>query len=166
MKNWYAVSTKFNLEFIALENLQRQNIHTYLPKIYKKTSSRNNFSKNIYSAFFPGYLFVRLNLETVRWQKINSTIGVQKIVSLGLCPISIPNKIIYEIKKNEDENGLIKNIETFNKNDNILIETGIFSGTKVIFDRYVSGDNRVRVLMDLMGISTSINIGSHHIQKI
>ena len=49
-------------------------------------------AKKIYKAFFPGYLFVHLDLEKDRWQKINSTIGVNKIISFGSYPISISER--------------------------------------------------------------------------
>ena len=165
MKRWYAVSTKHNLELLALKNLERQHIHTYLPRVSKKSNIKNSFNRIACRAFFPGYLFVMLDLETDRWQKINSTIGVRKIVNIGSCPVPISSKIINKIKKIEDKNGIINQLEVFEKNENIVIENGIFSGSEAIFDKYVSGDNRVRVLLNLMGITTGINLSSNHIQK-
>ena len=94
MKSWYAVSTKHNLELLALKNLERQHIHTYLPRVSKKSNIKNSFNRIACRAFFPGYLFVMLDLETDRWQKINSTIGVRKIVNIGSCPVPISSKII------------------------------------------------------------------------
>ena len=109
MKNWYVVSTKYNLEFVALKNLERQYIYTYLPKVYKHTLNQNKLVKKLYNAFFPGYLFVSLDIEKDRWQKINSTIGVSKIISFGSCPIPIANSIVEEIKRLEDGKGIINN---------------------------------------------------------
>ena len=166
MKNWYVVSTKHNLEFVALENLERQLIYTYLPKIYKSTSNKNKLAKKIYKAFFPGYLFVHLDLEKDRWQKINSTIGVNKIISFGSYPISISDHIIDEIKTLEDEKGIIIGNEVYNENDPIMINDGVFSGSTGLFDKYISGKNRVKVLLSLMGVSTKISLNSYHIQKI
>lgn len=166
MINWYAISAKHNLELLAAENIERQNFNTYLPKVLKKPNKKKSFNKTLYGAFFPGYLFVELDLQKDRWQKINSTIGVKKIVSIGSCPIPIPNKIIDEIKKVADENGVVRENKQFNKNEEIIIDAGLFSGSKGIFDRRVPGENRVKVLLNLMGVSTSLNINSDHIQKI
>ena len=165
MKNWYAVSTKHKLEFVALKNLERQYIYTYLPKIYKYSLNKKKLAKKLYNAFFPGYLFVNLDIEKDRWQKINSTIGVNKIISLGSCPVPIANSIVDEIKKLEDVKGIITENDTYHKNDHIMIKGGVFSGNVGLFDKYISGKNRVRVLLSVMGDSTGINLNSYHIQK-
>jgi transcriptional antiterminator RfaH len=166
MNCWYTVSTKNNLEFVALENLERQSIYTYLPKIYKYSIDKKKIAKKLYSAFFPGYLFVKLDIEKDRWQTINSTIGVNKIISFGSGPISISDYIVEEIKKLEDANGIIKNNNIFQKNDSIIINGGVFSGSTALFDKYTSGKNRVNVLLNMMGVSTKMSLDTHHIQKI
>ena len=59
MINWYAISAKYNLELLAVENIERQGFNTYLPKVLKKPNKRKSFNKSLYSAFFPGYLFFK-----------------------------------------------------------------------------------------------------------
>ena len=165
MKKWYVVSTKYNQENLALKNLVRQSILTYYPKLYKKKVIKSNFLQDSYSAFFPGYVFVSLDIEKGRWRAVNSTIGVKKILSFGSFPVPVPEKIICELRKSEDEKGVIRYNDQFSKGDNVIIDAGLFVGIRGKFDSYISGAERVKVLLSFMGIISRINIESSLLSK-
>ena len=61
MINWYAISTKHNLELLAVENIERQGFNTYLPKVLKRPNKNKvnfkdkDFSKFNFNAYIENY---------------------------------------------------------------------------------------------------------------
>ena len=80
--------------------------------------------------------------------------------------ITTNSKRLYEKISLLRTHGIIKNNNIFQKNDSIIINGGVFSGSTALFDKYTSGKNRVNVLLNMMGVSTKMSLDTHHIQKI
>ena len=90
---WYAVATKVSREDYAVEHLCRQGFDTFLPKtmVTKRIGGRLLDCK---AAFFPGYLFVSLDVGRFGWRAVNSTRGVRSLVMAGETPSPLPNEFI------------------------------------------------------------------------
>ncbi len=162
-RSWYLVVTKPQSEFKAQENLLRQGYETYLPLV--QTSRRRN-GKNIKrtEAFFPRYLFISLDKETDNWAPIRSTIGVAGMVRFGGMPAVVPEAMIDNLKKSENEFGL----QLFEKKklklgDKVEIIDGPFEGYKAIYQKIKSAD-RVSVLLDIVGKNTQVILNTHEIE--
>ncbi|MFK5893410.1 MAG: transcription/translation regulatory transformer protein RfaH [Pseudomonadota bacterium] len=162
-RSWYLVTTKPQSEFKAQENLLRQGYESYLPLV--QTSRRRN-GKNINrtEAFFPRYLFISLNKETDNWSPIRSTIGVSGMVRFGGMPVVVPENMIDNLKKNENEFGL----QSFEKKelklgDKVGIIDGPFEGYKAIYQKMKSSE-RVSVLLDIVGKNTQITLSVHELE--
>ena len=162
-RSWYLVVTKPQSEFKAQENLLRQGYETYLPLV--QTSHRRN-GKNIKrtNAFFPRYLFIRLDKEMDDWSPIRSTIGVAGMVRFGGLPAVVPENMIINLKKNENELGL----QSFEKKklkvgDKVEIIDGVFEGYKAIYQKMKNAD-RVSVLLDIVGKNTQVILSVNELE--
>ena len=162
-RSWYLVFTKPQSEFKAQENLLRQGYETYLPLV--QTSHRRN-GKNIKrtNAFFPRYLFIHLDKETDDWSPIRSTIGVAGMVRFGGLPAVVPENMIINLKKNENELGL----QSFEKKklkvgDKVEIIDGVFEGYKAIYQKMKNAD-RVSVLLDIVGKNTQVILSVNELE--
>jgi len=160
---WYLVVTKPQSEFKAQENLLRQGYQTYLPLV--QTSRRRN-GKNVKrtEAFFSRYLFISLDKENDDWSPIRSTIGIVGIVRFGGIPAVVPESMIDNLKKNENEFGLqsIKKKELL-PGEKIEIINGPFEGYKAIYQKMKSAD-RVSVLLDVVGKNTQVTLSVHELE--
>ena len=155
VRSWYLVVTKPQSEFKAQENLLRQGYETYLPLV--QTTRRRN-GKNIKrtEAFFPRYLFIYLDKESDNWAPIRSTIGVADLVRFGGMPAVVPEKMITNLKNNENEFG----IQSFEKKelklgDKVEIIDGAFEGYVATYQKMKSTE-RVSVLLDIVGKNTQV----------
>jgi transcriptional antiterminator RfaH len=155
---WYAVHTHVNKEVISEINLIRQNFITYLPK-YKKIIRHARKKRTVIKPLFPRYLFVKIDLLKQRWASINSTYGVNTLISMADYPVKIPYKIINEIKSYDNSDGLadISPCSDMNIGDEVNIVDGIFSGRKAIFDG-LTDDNRVKILFRLLGKELTLSM--------
>jgi len=162
-RSWYLVYTKPRQEKLAQENLERQGYVTYLPRIYQARRRNGRHIKTI-EAFFPRYLFIKLDTETDNWAPIRSTIGVSKMVRFDGIPAVVPEQLIQSLQSNDDEDG-IQNLVQKNliRGDKVTIIDGPLAGYQGIYQQQNSAE-RVAVLVDLVGKNTLLNISVHDVQ--
>ena len=148
-EHWYALRSKPRKEDLVWHQLLIREIECYYPRL--RVNPVNPRAKKV-KPYFPGYIFVRVDLEelgisTLRWMP--HTIGM---VSFGGEPAIVPDNLINEVQMRVDK---IKELggEVFDglkKGDPIRIHSGPFSGYEAIFDHKIPGKERVRVLLSFL----------------
>ena len=88
-KHWFLLQYKLNSHRLALRNLHRQGFETFLPM---QDITQRHPTKFVQQRrpLFPGYMFVSFALDTAPWHKINSTVGVARLVSFDGQPKALP----------------------------------------------------------------------------
>ena len=75
-RSCYVVATKAGRERLAARQLQNQAFDVFLPLRNKSVRhARRIITRKV--PLFPGYLFVRMDIDAVRWRAVNGTIGVK-----------------------------------------------------------------------------------------
>ena len=158
--SWCVIYTNVNKENIAEKNLIGQNFITYMPK-YKKIISHARKISTVIKPLFPRYFFVNIDLDKQRWPIINSTYGVNYLISMEGKPVNISEDIINAIKSCEksDENINVVPYSFMAKGDEVNILEGVFSGKKGIFNG-LTDNNRVKVLFNLLGKEVTLSVAS------
>ena len=103
-------------------------------------------------AFFPGYLFVVLDLIRDRWRSINGTFGVQRLVMAGSeeRPVALPRRLVEALLCQADSRGCIRPSGLLPVGQQVRILAGPFGdrmGELIELDEA----GRVRVLIELLG---------------
>ena len=144
---WLLVYTKAKEEQRAKKNLENQGFEIFLPMI---AVAKENQSKSItLKAMFPGYLFVKINTELDKWNRIKSTRGVSHLVVFGQRLAEIPNQVIAYLKSEADKNDVFRQkitTQEFQKGDKLVIEKGMFKDKEATFLAKKSKE-RVRILL-------------------
>jgi len=155
---WFCVQTHARAEEKARFNLERQGFEVYFPRYLKRRSHARRIEE-VRAPVFPRYLFVRFDAATAPWRKILSTFGVSTLVCFGERPAPVPTWIIDELKAQERETGLIPLAQrtVFEKGQRVSIAYGAMAGQIAAFD-HVSDNERVCVLLDLMGRQVKIHL--------
>jgi transcriptional antiterminator RfaH len=150
-QRWYVVQTRVHAESKATFHLRRQGFDTYLPRYLKKRRHARRVD-TVAAPLFPRYLFVSVDAATQRWHSIRSTIGITRLVTRGDIPAVVPSAIIEGLKRREDPNGFIKleQRSRFASGDKIRVREGAFADALGLFEG-VSGEERVTILLDLLG---------------
>ena len=139
---WLLVYTKAKEEQRAKKNLENQEFEIFLPMI---AFAKLNQSKPM----FPRYLFVKINTELDKWNRIKSTRGVSHLVVFGQRLAEIPNQVIAYLKSGADENDIFRQKimrQEFQKGDKLVIEKGMFKDKEATFLAKKSKE-RVRILL-------------------
>ncbi len=144
---WVLVYTKAQEEQKAKRNLQNQGFEIFLPMIAFARS--NQLKSTTHKAMFPRYLFVKINTELDKWNRIKSTRGVSHLVVFGQRVAEIPNQVIVYLKSRADENDIFRQKimrQEFQRGDKLVIEKGVFKNKEATFLAKKSKE-RVRILL-------------------
>lgn len=149
-KGWYALRCKPRKEDVVWQQLQSKGFESFYPRL--KVTPVNPRAKKL-KPYFPGYMFVQINLEQVGntvFQWMPHTLG---LVSFGGEPAAVPENLIHAIRLRVEEinqsGGEL--FDGLKSGEVIRINNGPFAGYEAIFDACLPGSVRVRVLLQLLG---------------
>jgi len=157
-KEWFIIQFKANSHHRATKNLNQQGFETFLP-LNNSTSRRASRFVNTTQPLFPGYMFIKFDKEKIEWQKINNTYGVSRLVTFNSVLKSIPKIIVSSLMNRYDSSGKILPIKRLKKGDQVEVLNGPFTNFIATVETYET-DQRIWVLMDLMGRKTKIQASS------
>ena len=162
MEAWYAVHSKARQEALAAEHLTRQDYHVYLPLTRSAKRTRGRWS-DVIEPLFPGYLFVRLDLQRQNSAPIRSTRGVAAMVRFAGKTPPVPEALIDRLKACEtDRDGAIRQAPAFKSGDHVKIVSGPLAGLEAIF-LSSSGEERALLLLELLGRSNRLTLSRHQL---
>ena len=157
-KEWFILQFKSNSHHLAAKNLNRQGFETFLP-LHDTTSRRLSRFINTSKPLFPGYMFIKFDRAESEWHKINSTYGVSRLITFNSILISIPTIFVDSLMKRYDLSGKLLPIQKLKKGDQVTLLTGPFANFIATVEKY-EADQRIWILMDLMGRKTKIQTPS------
>lgn len=162
MLAWYLLYSKPQRERLALENLERQGYEAYLPLV-RTRRRRSGRYVTVIEPMFPRYLFIHLSDESDNWGPIRSTIGISKLVRFGEIPARVPDDLVASLRAREDGAGVqALPPPDFKAGEKVRIVEGPMAGYQGIFQAR-TGQERVIVLLDLVGKSTRTELPDGHI---
>jgi transcriptional antiterminator RfaH len=153
-KEWFILQFKSNSHHLAIKNLTRQGFEIFLP-LHDSTSRKLSRFINTSKPLFPGYMFIRFDRTESEWHKINNTYGVSRLITFNSILKSIPTRFIESLMRRYDSSGKLIPIEKLKKGDQVTVLKGPFANFIATVEKY-EGDQRIWVLMDLMGQEAKI----------
>jgi transcriptional antiterminator RfaH len=158
-KEWFILQFKSNSYHQAAKNLTRQGFETFLP-LHDTTSRKLYRFITTSKPLFPGYMFIRFNRKETEWHKINSTYGVSRLITFNSILKPIPTNFVDSLMKRYDLSGKLLPIQKLKKGDQVKLLKGPFSDFIATVEKY-EADQRIWILMDLMGRKTKIITSSN-----
>lgn len=145
-KQWYVLHVKPHKERIVQNRLQNEGVTVYCPVL--QTASRSKRATGI-KPFFPGYVFIHTNLESIGTNSVRWMPGAIGIVLVGGSPAAISQNAITEIQQRVaiiNAAGGLKLVD-LKAGDRVRIIDGPLAGYEAIFDASLPGNDRVQVLL-------------------
>jgi transcriptional antiterminator RfaH len=141
---WYLVRTKPNKERCVEAQLTRIVPEVFVPLL---SSGASSSSKRSLSPLFPQYVFVRTDLSA-HYFSIRYASGVVSFVANGLQPLAVSPAIVESIRSRSTD-GVVRIVrKPFRTGEAVRIVAGPFRGFEAVFDRYLSGADRVAILLN------------------
>ena len=110
---WFVVQLKPNGFVTAMLNLQKQGYQTFMPMRQVEVRHARRV-KTVSRPLFPGYIFVRFDVETTQWRSINNTFGVSGLIVGGAnSPQAAPSDLMQALKARCGDGDLVLPSEMF-----------------------------------------------------
>ena len=158
---WFAVYTRPRMESVALENLERQGFHCFLPLANNPYQRLSNNNKLLIEALFSRYMFLRAVPEMQNLATVRSTRGVVGLVRSGFVLVRVPEAIIDGLRARLDPVTGLVNLDPvpLNPGDKVRLFDGPLAGVEGILE-VTTGEQRALMLMEILGRPTTVAVDS------
>jgi len=163
--HWYLVHTKPRQEASALQNLAQQGYECYLPMLRLEKLRKRSLAVTD-EPLFPRYLFIRLGsgIAAQSWAPIRSTKGVSRLVSFGVEPAKVDDKLI-ELLLALEASVQSEPQQLFKPGERVRLTEGSFGGLEGLY-QMADGDQRVIVLIEFMSRPVAIRVAPASLRKV
>ena len=154
---WYALHSQSRKEEMLWQQLLARSLENYFPRIHAHPT--NPRARKILP-YFPGYLFVRADLETTGISTFQWMPFCRGLVSFGGEPATISDAVLNTLRQRIGEvvEGGSFLLDGLKPGDKVTIHSGPFAGYDAIFDIRLSGAYRARVLLKMLSRGRSIPV--------
>ena len=164
MLNWYVIQTKPKKETVAASHLELESVEVFFPKM-KSVSMVFGRARTVTTSLFPGYIFARfdpyVSYRLVKWSQ-----GVSRVVGFEGGPLPIADEAIEIIKRRADKDSIVRKALLLKAKDPIRIRSGPLKDLLGVFEHWVSGKERVSVLLNLLTYSATAELHYSQVEKI
>jgi transcription termination/antitermination protein NusG len=161
---WYVLHTRSRFENVVNECLIKKSIDVFLPRILVR-SKRTDRKKMIRVPLFPGYLFVKTNLNPVEHLEILKTAGVVRLIGNTDGPKSVPDEAVQSLMIMVKTDDPVSTGQIYRKGDRVIVVSGPFAGVVGRFIRY-GGKGRVVVNIEVLGQCAGVDVCEDDIEKV
>jgi transcription antitermination factor NusG len=119
--------------------------------------------------FFPNYLFIHVDLEQISLSELQRIPGATGIVCFGGEPATVGDSLIRTMQVQIED--IIESSDQyanrFQSGDWVIINDGPFANFRAMFDCRLSGQDRVRVLLELLqGQKMRLELSAKQLQSL
>lgn len=149
MLGWYVVHSKPQKEKWLYHQLSALQFDVYYPCLHARSGKTYSYKSKPY---FPGYLFVNIDLELTGRSVLQWIPGSQGLVAFGGEPACVPDGLLQRIRHRVDEINSAgeKMRESLRPGDEVVIHSGPFAGYDAIFCARLRGSERAQVLLKVL----------------
>jgi transcription elongation factor/antiterminator RfaH len=164
IRSWYVLHTKSRFENVVYEGLEKRALEAFLPKITVR-SKRRDRKVMIRVPLFPGYLFVRTDLDPNEHLEILKTTGAVRLIGTKDGPVPVASETIESLKIMVNVDVPVTTGTRFKKGDHVMVVEGPLAGLTGIFVRY-KGKGRVIVNVEALGQFAAVDVSEEDVEKL
>lgn len=159
---WYLGRTHYGQERLAEENIDQQGMVAFLPQTLEQRR-RGRRAELVPAPLFPRYLFIHADFsQGESYHPILSTRGIERLVEFSGRIAEVEPAIITAILDRMNDQGYVvleeKPLPEFIEGESVRILQGSLAGQIGIFSRYANSEQRVLLLMELLGSQRSVSV--------
>jgi transcription antitermination factor NusG len=146
---WFALRSKPRKEDVVWKQVRERGFEVFYPRL--RVNPINPRARK-FKPYFPGYLFIRVDIEAVGLSALQWIPHTAGLVSFGGEPSPVPDNLIFAIQRRVEEIARAggEALDAMHKGDVVRINFGPFEGYEAIFDTRLPGTERVRVLLQFL----------------
>lgn len=161
MKSWYLIRSKPHQEQVAASHLQRLEVETFCPRL-KRTKILRKKKCTVVESLFPGYLFAMFSLGC-EYRKVVFAHGVADVVRFGAAPAIVDDETIISLQARTQEGYVHLTPASFQVGQVVRISGGAFTGLQAVFEKELTGTQRVALLLKSVALNAHVIIDRDHV---
>ncbi|RWO61387.1 MAG: transcription antiterminator NusG [Mesorhizobium sp.] len=161
---WYAASVFPGKEDVAERHLRIQGFRPFIPRC-ERTIRHARRVETRPAAYFPGYMFIALDVALQRWRSVNGTFGVRSLIMQGERPLPVPSGLVERFIALTDKDGLLDFSGGLTAGASVRILSGPFAEMIGRLDR-LDPAGRARVLVAIMNGEIPVDLDSRELVAI
>jgi len=161
---WYVLHTRSRFENVVSDGLLKKAFEVYLPRI-QVPSKRRDRKKMIHVPLFPGYIFVRTDLNPYQQLEIVKTVGVVRFVGNRQGPLPVRTEAIESLRIMVASDRDIVTGRRLRRGDRVRVTAGPFAGVVGTFVRY-RGQSRVVVNIEALGQYAAVEVDLDDVEPL
>ncbi len=161
---WYVLHTRSRHEAVVFDGLQKKAVEAFLPRV-KIRSARRDRKALIHTPLFPGYLFIRTDLQPRNHLEIVKTAGVVRLIGTSQGPVPVPDETIRSLMIMVASERPIATGSSLHPGDRVMVVQGPFAGVTGIFFRY-RRQGRVIVHIDTLGQYAAVEVNAEDVEML
>jgi transcriptional antiterminator NusG len=174
-KKWYIIHTYSGQEEKVKNNLTRrfetlglrEKIFRVLIPKQEVVEIKDGKKRQVSKVFYPGYLFVEIDMDNKSWYAVRSTPGVTGFVGTSSTPTALAEE---EVKKIFDQigerRGEIETVIHVEKGENVRIASGPFAGCSGVVEEINKEKGKLTIMIMIFGRPTPVEIDMEQVEKI
>ncbi|WP_196592750.1 transcription termination/antitermination protein NusG [Pectinatus sottacetonis] len=174
IKKWYVIHTYSGYENKVKANLERKvhsmgmedEIFKIVVPMENEIEKKNGKEKVVSHKIFPGYVLVEMIVSDRSWYVVRNTPGVTGFVGSGTKPIPLSEGEVKKILGSCDENGEGKVHLDIEVGESVHINSGAFENFAATVTEIDYNKSKVKVIIDMFGRETTVEVGFDQIEKI
>jgi len=171
-RQWYVLHTYSGYEDTVVRNLKQRiesmgmqdYIFNILVPTEKKIKVQRGKKRVVEEKIYPGYVLVDMVVTDESWYVVRNTPRVTGFVGAGNIPLPIPSKKVDDLEKASTEEPEYQ--INFKPGDTVKIKAGHFRDFNGRVSEIDEKHGRVKVLVDLFGRETPVELNYLEVQKM
>ncbi len=172
-KNWYVIHTYSGYEDAVAKNLKQRieslgmedKIFNVIVPKEKKIKIKNGKRKIIEEKIYPGYVLVQMLVTDASWYVVRNTPRVTGFLGAGTTPIPVSKHDIDDLMKRMQVTEPEFTID-FEIGSSVKITDGPFKGFEGKVSEIDREKGKIKVLVNMFGRDTSVELDSLQIKKV
>ena len=162
--SWYVLHTRSRFENVVHDGLDKKSMEVFLPKI-KVPSRRRDRKLMIKVPLFPGYLFVKTDLNPYQHLEIVKTAGAVRLIGSKEGPIPVSESTVESLQIMVATDHPVTTGTRLKKGDRVMVVAGPFAGVTGTFVRY-RGKQRVVVNIEALDQYAGVDVDENDIERL
>lgn len=172
-RHWYVVQTYSGYEEKVAENLKERvknlNLVDYVFDVIvpkeKTIEIKNGKRKTVEKKIFPGYIMVDMIVTDESWYQVRNTPQVTGFIGAGITPVPVRETEMKEISRRMGVDEPKYQID-LKKGDLVSITDGPFKGFDGSVDEVDEAKGKLKVMVNMFGRETSVELDSLQVKKL
>lgn len=173
-KKWYAVQVYSGSELAVKRSIIKLatelNITDRIDEIIVPTEDvievKNNKKKITERSLYPGYVFIKVDLDTDLWHKVQSLPKVGRFIGESKKPTALSEKDINLILEKVQNKAAPKPKVSFDEGEVVRIIDGPFANFTGTVEEYDMKHRKLKLVVSIFGRNTPIEIMYSQVEKI